>query len=150
MCYIIYIPFCITNQKLEKNILFKKLSNRQIVSLFFKIWKIRDSSSVANHFYVISCKDIGYNLKIEPRRAILVDPYFASKSPGHDATLTSFASNLWEVRNLYLRIGYKINSQKGTATFALIAPLVWQISRKTGEGGLKKPRNDSLPQWSAE
>ena len=37
----------------------------------------------------------GCYLKIKSRRAILVDPYFASKSPGHDVTLTSFAANIW-------------------------------------------------------
>ena len=37
----------------------------------------------------------GIGLKIESRRAILVDPYFALKSPGHDVILTSLAANLW-------------------------------------------------------
>ena len=40
-------------------------------------------------------KTNGCNLAIESRRATLVDPYFASKLPGHDVTLTSFAANLW-------------------------------------------------------
>ena len=33
----------------------------------------------------------------------------------------------------------KIHGGKGTASFALMATLVWQISGKTGEGAKKPP-----------
>ena len=92
----------------------------------------------AYQIYVIPCKEIGLKNVNESGRAILVDHYFASKSHGHDVTLMSFAANLWYVRNLYLHIGCNIDVPKGTASFALIAPLVWQISRKS-EGATPPP-----------
>ena len=139
---ITFIPDFTNNQKiLEKitNILFSK--NRLVTFLFFKIQKIRDSSSVG--LVILRKKKIGCNWKIESRRAILVDPYFASKSPGHDVILTSFAAKLCQIRNFYLQIGCKIVGRKGAASFALIALLVLQISRKKGRGAQK------LPQWGA-
>ena len=78
-------------------ILFSK--NGRIVSFFSKRWKSEVAVQYVYQFYIISCKKKnGYNLRIESRRAIPVGPYFASKSPGHDVTLTSFAPNIWKVR----------------------------------------------------
>ena len=65
--------------------------------------------------------------------------YFASKSPGHNVTLTSFTADLWHARNFICTyVGCKIDGLKRSASFALINLLVWQISRKRG-GGYKWP-----------
>ena len=69
----------------------------------------------------------------------LVDPCFSSKSPKHDVTLTLFVASLWKELNFNLHIWCKIDGPKGIASFALITPLVWQISRKDGREAKKDP-----------
>ena len=132
--YNIFSGFTIHQQFWKKKIhFFENLAN--IFHVFQNLENPRWQFGRPIKFYVILCKEIGCNLKVESRRTILVDPYFASKSPGHAVTLTSFAASLWWVRNSYLHIGCKIVGRKATASFALLASLVWQISRQTGGGG---------------
>ena len=47
----------------------------------------------------------------------------------------------------FAHIGCKIDGWKGAATFALIAPLVWQISRKK-TGGANPPPPSGAPRYS--
>ena len=91
---------------LEKNqtyISFVSLSN------FFSVQQIRGSSSVGLSILLNFMQRNGWNLT-GSRRAIVVDPYFASISFGHDVTLTSFSANPLYVRAFCLHIGCKIGA----------------------------------------
>ena len=77
---------------MSKIYLFEKLPN--CFPVLIKILKIRDNKSIGLSFLRHFMQKIGCNLKIQSRRAIILDPYFASKSAGYDVTL-SFAANLW-------------------------------------------------------
>ena len=84
MSFITYIPVLREIYVLgEKIFFFEYLTNSLFV---FQHLENRDSSSVGllvlRHFMTKN----GCSLKMMSRRANLVDPYFASKSPGHDVT----------------------------------------------------------------
>ena len=95
---------------LKKHFFFSKIC--LTCSLFFKVMIIRDSSLIGLSILPHVLQQIGDNLKIESRRAILVDPNCAYKSAGHVVALTTFEVNLWQVRNFHLHIGCKIDGRK--------------------------------------
>ena len=97
MCYIAYSPFSRKPTCLWKkiNILIFDWPNSS--SFFFsKFWKpviaFRHSLGISINFTSFHAKKW---LNLESRRAILVDPCFASKSPEHDVTLMLVPANLW-------------------------------------------------------
>ena len=81
-----------------KHVIFREVKNFSIkfcpIFSFLKILKIRDNSFIAPLILRYLMPKIGPSSKTVPRRTILAEPYFASKSIEHDVTLTSFLADL--------------------------------------------------------
>ena len=71
--------------------------------------------------------------------AILVNPYFRSKSAEHDVTLTSFVAELWNPGLQNFNTMCKNVRREGTASLVVIPGLVSNISQENERGARNSP-----------
>ena len=118
---------------------FSQLQNFWKFHFFFLICKLfffqknsrpETTARRAYQFYDIPCNEFGLTLTTVSKRAILVDPCFASYRPNMTSLWRHFG--LWKLRNFNFQIGCQVDVPKCTTSFVSIVPLVWQLLRKTG------------------